>query len=121
MKKLLDLGKSFLKGFISILRIFIYLITIIFLLPATLITTIDKICSGEWNEVKLKYKFLKEAVKFIFNNIDNPILITNITELKSTKTVEGQTKTNILSYVKVGPFGSKKETILNYENKIEEE
>lgn len=121
MKKLLDFGKSFLKRFISILRIFTYLMTIIFLLPATLITTIDKICSGEWNEVKLRHKFLKEAVKFIFNNIDNPILITNITELKSTKTVEGQIETNTLSYVKVGPFGSKKETTLNYENKIEEE
>ena len=121
MKKLLDFGESFLKGFISIFRVFMYLITIIFLLPATFITTIDKICSGEWDEVKLKHKFLKEAIKFIFNNIDNPILITNITELKSTKTVKGQTKTNTLSYVKVGPFGSKKQTTLNYENKIEEE
>lgn len=121
MKKLLDLGKSFLKGFISILRTFMYLMLIIFLLPATLITTIDKICSGEWNELKLRYKFSKEAVKFIFNNIDNPILITNINELKSTKIVEGQIETNTLSYVKIGPFGSKKETTINYENKIEEE
>lgn len=121
MKKLLDLGKSFLKGFISIFRIFIHLITIIFLLPAALITTIDKICSGKWNEVKLKHKFLKEVVKFVFNNIDNPILITQITELKSTKTVEGRTETNILSYVTVGPFDGKKETTLNYKNKIEEE
>ena len=121
MKKLLDFGKSFLKGFISIFRIFIYLMLIIFLLPARLITTIDKICSGEWNDLKVRYKFSKEAIKFIFNNIDNPILITNITELKSTKIVEGQTETNTLSYVNVGPFGSKKETILNYENKIEEE
>lgn len=121
MKKLLDFGKSFLKGFISILRTFMYLMTIVFLLPATLITTIDKICSGEWNEVKLRYKFLKEVVKFIFNNIDNPILITNITELKSTKTIEGQIETNTLSYVKIGPFGSKKETTINYESKIEKE
>lgn len=121
MKKLLDFGKSFLKGFSSVLLTFMYLILIVFLLPATLITTIDKICSGEWNEVKLRYKFSKEAAKFIFNNIDNPILITNITELKSTKTVEGQIETNTLSYVKIGPFGSKKETTINYENKIEKE
>lgn len=96
MKKLLDLGKTYLKKFSNLLSLFVGITIVIYLIPVYLLLLLQKIVSCDFNGFKNMLLFSKESLKLTwhslkeyFNTSNNVIMkIKSITTIKNTITNE---------------------------------
>ena len=100
MKKLLDLGKTYLKKFSNLLSLLVGITIVIYLIPVYLLLLLQKIVSWDFNGFKNKLLFSKESLKLTWCSLKGYFDTSNnvIIKIKSTTKVKNTITDEEVSY-----------------------
>lgn len=100
MKKLLDLGKTYLRRFSNLLSLLIGITIVIYLIPVYLLLLLQKIVSWDFNGFKDMLLFSKESLKLTWYSLKEYFDTSNniIIKIKSTTKVKNTITNEEVSY-----------------------